>query len=67
MTGVFARILLRVAAGVLMGRGWLSAEDGAALSADPDVLHLVEGAIGAAIWAVTEYYYRLAKKFGWPT
>jgi len=67
MTGVIARILLRVAAGVLMGRGWLSADDGAALSADPDVLHLIEGAIGAAMWSATEVYYYLAKRFGWAT
>lgn len=67
MTGVIARILLRVAAGVLMGRGWLSADDGAALSADPEVVHLVEGAIGALIWAATERYYYLAKKYGWTT
>lgn len=67
MIGVVARILLRVAAGVMMGRGWLSADDGAALSTDPDVMNLVEGAIGAAVWSATEVYYYLAKRFRWTT
>jgi len=67
MIGVVARILLRVAAGVMIGRGWLSADDGATLSTDPDVMHLVEGAIGAVVWSATEVYYYLAKRYGWTT
>lgn len=65
MTSVVIRILLRVAAGVLMGRGWLSAEDGAALSSDPELISILEGAVGALMWAATEYWYSLARKFGW--
>lgn len=67
MTGPIIRILLRVAAGVLIGRGWLSAEDGAALSGDPELVALLEGAAGALLWTVTEYYYWLAKRWGWRT
>ena len=67
MTGPIIRILLRIVAGILIGRGWLTAEDGAALSSDPDLIMLIEGAIGAAIWAGTEVYYYLAKRFRWAT
>lgn len=65
MTGPIIRILLRVAAGVLIGRGWLSAEDGAALSTDPELFQLLEGAAGAVMWVAAEWYYALTRRWGW--
>jgi len=34
---------------------------------DPDVLILVEAAAGVALGAAAELWYRVAKRFGWPT
>jgi hypothetical protein len=67
MIGPIARILLRVLAGILIGKGWFAPEDANALAADPEVAAFAEMAIGGAIWAATEAYYYLAKRWGWAT
>jgi len=67
LLGPVTRIILRVIAGILIGRGWLSPEDGALLSSDPDLALLIEGAVGAVILSATEYFYYLAKRWGWAT
>jgi len=70
MTAVITRILLRVLAGILMGYG---ADDaiGDLLRGDPDIYTFasmgVEFVLGALIWAGTEVFYFLAKRFGWST
>lgn len=67
MTGPIARILLRVLAGILIGKGWFAPEDANSLISDPEVAALAEMAVGGAIWAATEGYYYLAKRWGWAT
>lgn len=67
MTGPIARILLRVLAGILIGKGWFGAEEANSLIADPEFAAIAEMAVGGAIWAATEAYYALAKKLGWQT
>lgn len=69
MSGPIARILLRVFAGMLMG--YMSSDVVDNLMASPDVetlmVALVDASIGLAIWAGTEVYYGLAKRYGWKT
>lgn len=69
MSGPIARILLRVFAGMLMG--YMSSDVVDNLLSSPDVetlmVALVDASIGLAIWAATEVYYGLAKRYGWKT
>jgi hypothetical protein len=65
MTGIFIRILLRYAAGALVAKGLLSAEDGATFISDPDITQLLEAGAGLAIGAATELWYWAARKYGW--
>jgi hypothetical protein len=65
MTAVIARILLRYAAGALIMKGLISSDMGADLGTDPDVLAVLEIALGAAVAATTEAFYWAARKFGW--
>lgn len=67
MIGPISRILLRVIAGILIGKGWFTAEDANAITSDPELAALVEMGIGGAIWAGTEGWYWLAKRMGWTT
>ena len=64
--GPWIRIALRIVAGILIGKG-LFGDDAYTWAADPDVVYLVEIAAAAIIWGISEYYYKLAKRFGWPT
>lgn len=61
MIGPLSRILARVAAGVLIGAGWVSEGDIAGLDAD------MAEVIGLSLWAATEVFYALAKRLGWRT
>lgn len=67
MYGPISRILLRVGVGFLIGKAVFTPEDGNALVSDPEIAALVEAGLAAGVWAATEYYYKLAKKFGWAT
>jgi len=67
MNAVIVRIVLRYAAGFLVAKGFASADFGAAISGDPDVMAFGEMALGAIIGAGTEYAYRIAKRLGWAT
>lgn len=66
MLGVAARILLRVIAGIMIGWGlpydWVSD-----LTRDPEALMTAEVIVGGLLWAGTEVYYLIAKRFGWQT
>lgn len=62
---VFIRILLRVIAGVLIGRG--VNVDVANVLTDPDIAIGVEVLFGAAVWGLSEGWYLLAKRMGWRT
>lgn len=66
MLGPFIRILLRVVAGFLIGRG-LPEDWARDIVNDPGVVATVEVAIGAAIWGFTEVAYAMARRFGWKT
>lgn len=55
------RILLRYGAAFLVAKGWLTADDATSFVTDPDVEMLV----GAAIGALVEGWYVLARKYGW--
>jgi hypothetical protein len=64
MTAPFIRIFLRYLSGVLVAKGLFSSDDATVFS-DPDLVSAIEAGIGFAIGAMTEYYYYLARKFGW--
>lgn len=63
LTGAMARIILRYAAGALAMHGYLSATDSASIAGDADLQLIVATALVAGV----ELYYRLAKRYGWPT
>ena len=64
MVGVWARILLRVAAGFLIAKGM---PEIAEYADDPDFHVGAEALLGGAVWAATEGWYYLAKRMGWAT
>ena len=59
-----ARIILRVVAGIMIGYG-LSDHWTYDLTNDPASLVTLEAVIGGLLWAATEFYYALARKFNW--
>lgn len=59
----FARILLRYGAGFLAASGWLDRETSNMLAVDPDV----QLALAAAMLALSEGWYWVAKRWGWAT
>lgn len=63
MIAIIARIILRYAAGALVAAGYLDAELGQQIGADPDLLIIVGGALGIGV----ELAYAFAKKRGWAT
>ena len=58
---VFARIAARYLAGALVAVGAVAAGSEAQIAADPEVLMILGGVLGA----VTEGFYALARKQGW--
>jgi hypothetical protein len=67
MNGLLARLILRYIAGMLIAKGLLSDADGDWINSDPDLMELVTAGIGIAIAGATEWFYVLAKKYGWTT
>ena len=65
VSGALARIVLRYLAAALVTRGLVSADIGATLSGDADLMSLLEPALGVAIAAAAEGWYMLARRFGW--
>ncbi len=65
MSGVLARILLRVAAGFMIARGLPA--DLVDLTHDPQLALDLQMAIGVALWAMAEGFYVMAKRLGWRT
>lgn len=63
MTAVIARIALRYLAAALVTAGYLDADLGAQIGADPDILVLIGSAIGLSV----EMAYAAARKLGWAT
>lgn len=63
MTAVISRIVLRYLAAALVTAGYLDADLGQQIGADPDLIMLVGLALGAAV----EMAYAAAKRLGWST
>jgi len=63
MVAVLSRIALRYLAAALVTAGYLDADLGNQIGADPDLLILVGGAIGLAV----EMAYAAAKRLRWTT
>lgn len=62
--GPFVRIFLRYLSGVLVAKGLFGAEDAQVLQ-DPELEASIATWLGLLMSGVTEYYYALAKRFGW--
>jgi len=60
-----ARIIVRYAAGALVAKGIFPADTGSTLAVDPDVINYVNVGLGLALGGATEFYYWLARRFGW--
>lgn len=60
--GPLIRIILRYGVGAIIGYGV-----GTQLASDPDVVAVATVAAASIAGAVTEYFYIIAKKFGWRT
>lgn len=60
--GPLIRILLRYGVGAIIGY-----EVAHNLAADPDLVAVATVAAASIAGAVTEYFYVIAKKFGWKT
>lgn len=63
--GPLVRILARVMAGFLIGRGWVSLDQVDQIFNDPASDAAFEIIAGGAVWAVTEVFYAMAHRFGW--
>ncbi|MCA0338248.1 MAG: hypothetical protein LCH99_00770 [Proteobacteria bacterium] len=63
MAAVIARIALRYLAASLVTAGYLDADLGNQIGADPDLIMLVGLALGAGV----EMAYAAAKRLGWAT
>ncbi len=63
MSAVIARIALRYLAAALVTAGYLDADLGNQIGADPDLIMLVGLALGAGV----EMAYAVAKKMRWTT
>lgn len=61
--GPIIRIVARVLAGFLIGAGYMTDSTADAIFADP----AFDMAVGTILWAVTEGFYWLAKRWGWST
>lgn len=61
--GPLVRILARVAAGFLIGRGYMTDTAAETIFSDP----AFDMAVGFLIWAGTEGFYWAAKRWGWRT
>lgn len=61
----FIRIIFRYLAAVLITRGLIGQAEADILSADPDFFMAAEIILGAAIAAITELWYWVARKAGW--
>jgi len=63
MTAVLARIALRYIAAALVTAGYLDADLGQQIGADPDLIMLAGFGLGAGV----EMAYAAAKRLGWAT
>lgn len=57
------RIVARIAGGMMIGAGWASESTVNTIFSDP----AFDMALGAIVIGATEFYYYLAKRYGWET
>jgi hypothetical protein len=62
---VFVRIFLRWAAGFLIAKGIFSESDANLITSDPELAAMLEMGLGAALGALAEGWYALARRLGW--
>ncbi len=62
---IVSRILLRYFAGLLVSKGLIDSDIGTELFTDPQTLAWAPIALGAVAATVAEYWYALARRFGW--
>lgn len=67
MIAPLTRIVLRWIAGILVAKGFFAPEDGLWLQSDPDVAMAGQMALGAAVGALAETWYYVARRMGWRT
>ncbi len=65
MTAPVVRIFLRYLAGLLVMKGLISTSMGTELASDPDLMAVLELLVGTAAGVVAEWWYVLARRFGW--
>ena len=63
--GPLVRILARVAAGFLIGRGWVSLDAVDQVFNDPASDAAFDVIAGGVVWVGTEGFYVLARRLGW--
>jgi hypothetical protein len=65
MTAPLVRILLRYLSGLLVMKGLISTGMGTELATDPDLMAILELVFGSAFAVAAEWWYVLAKRWGW--
>ena len=65
MTSVLIRIALRYLAGLLVAKGLISTGMGTELASDPDVIAVIELAVGTIAAIAAEWWWWLARRFSW--
>ncbi len=65
MSSVIIRIALRYLAAALVARGLLPTEVSDMLTYDPDFSDILIAGAGVGIGALAEFWYYLARRFGW--
>ena len=67
MKSLITRIALRYLIGMLVAWALISSEVGEEFARDPEIQMAIEGAIGAVMVAVVEFWTHFARKWGWKT
>lgn len=62
---IVSRILLRYLAGLLVSKGLIDSDLGTELFTDPQILDWASVVLGGAAATIAEYWYALARRFGW--
>lgn len=67
LNGAITRIILRYLIGIFVAWAWFTPEIGEQLASDTDIQLVVETGLGLAAAAGVEWFYLLAKRWGWAT
>lgn len=63
----YTRVFLRYLIGYLTVKGFLPEEVSQMITNDPELLMILNAAVGVALFGIVEGWYRLAKKYNWKT